>query len=67
MLLVPALIIYLFLKGKHLLHGLLFGLLFGTILGLALELLPVSQVLSLDLENYAARSFIIDGINERLA
>jgi Na+/H+ antiporter NhaC len=63
MLLVPALIIYLFLKGKHLLHGLLFGLLFGTALGLSLELLPVSQVLSLDLENYAARSFVIDGIN----
>lgn len=63
MLLVPALVIYLFLKGKHLLHGLLFGLLFGTILGLILELLPLSEVLSLDLENYAARSFVIDGIN----
>lgn len=63
MLLVPALIIYLFLKGKHLLHGLLFGLLFGTSVGLVLELLPVSEVLSLDLENFAARSFVIDGIN----
>ena len=39
MLLVPALIIFLFLKGKHLLHGLLFGLLFGTGLGLTLGLL----------------------------
>lgn len=63
MLLVPALVIYLFLKGKHLLHGLLFGLLFGTVLGLILELLPLSEVLSLDLENFAARSFVIDGIN----
>lgn len=63
MLLVPAFIIYLFLKGKHLLHGLLFGLLFGTILGLVLNLLPLTQVISLDLENFAAKSFIIDGIN----
>ncbi len=63
MLLVPAFVIYLFLKGKHLLHGLLFGLLFGTLLGLILGLLPISEVLSLDLENFAAKSFIIDGIN----
>ncbi len=63
MLLVPAYIIYLFLKGKHLLHGLLFGVLLGTFLGLALNLLPWSQVLSLDLENFVAKSFIIDGIN----
>lgn len=63
MLLVPAFVIYLFLKGKHLLHGLLFGLLFGTLLGLVLGLLPISNLLSLDLENFAASSFVIDGIN----
>ncbi|TMM56807.1 hypothetical protein FEE95_09910 [Maribacter algarum] len=63
MLLVPSFIIYLFLKGKHLLHGLLFGLLFGTILGFVLGLLPLNQIISLDLENFAAKSFIIDGIN----
>jgi len=63
MLFVPAIIIYLFLKGKHLLHGLLFGLVFGTVLGLILGLLPLTEVLSLDLENFAAKSFIIDGIN----
>jgi len=63
MLIAPAFIIYLFLKGKHLIHGLLFGLLFGTILGLALGLLPLSELISLDLENFAAKSFVIDGIN----
>lgn len=63
MLLAPVLIIYLFLKGKHLLHGLLFGLMFGTILGLASGLLPMEQLISLDLENFAAKSFVIDGIN----
>ncbi len=63
MLTVPAFIILLFLKGKHLLHGLLFGLIFGTIVGLASGLLSLQQVISLDLENFVAKSFVIDGIN----
>lgn len=63
MLLVPALIITLFLRGKHLLEGLLLGLLFGVILGLLLGLLPLQQLFSLDLENFTAKSFVIDGIN----
>jgi len=63
MLLVPALIIYLFLRGKHLLYGLLMGLMFGVVLGLSLGLLPVEQLFSLDLDNFTARSFVIDGIN----
>jgi Na+/H+ antiporter NhaC len=63
MLLVPMYIVYLFLKGKHLLHGLLLGLLFGIVLGLALGLLPLAELFSLDLENFTAKSLVIDGIN----
>lgn len=63
MLLAPVVIIYLFLKGKHLLHGLLLGLLAGVALGWALGLLPVERILSLDLDNFTAKSFVIDGIN----
>ncbi|MCX7553891.1 hypothetical protein OS175_08370 [Marinicella sp. S1101] len=63
MLTVPAFIIFLFLNGKHLLHGLLFGLIFGTLVGLASGLLSLQQVISLDLENFVAKSFVIDGIN----
>lgn len=66
MLLVPTVIIYLFLKGKHMLHGLLFGLVFGTFLGFIFDLLPTSQLLSLDLKNFRANSFIIEGINKAL-
>lgn len=66
MLLVPIFIIYLFLNGKHLLHGLLLGLAFGTILGLLSGLLPLSQLISLDVENFRATSFVIDGINKAL-
>ena len=63
MLLVPILIIVLFLRGKHLLHGLLMGLIFGVALGLALGLLPMNKLISLDLDNFTAQSFVIDGIN----
>lgn len=63
MLIVPVVIIYLFLKGKHLLYGLLVGVMVGVVTGLALGLLPVSEVLSLDLEHFTAKSFVIDGIN----
>ncbi|MEM8510301.1 MAG: Na+/H+ antiporter NhaC family protein [Bacteroidota bacterium] len=66
MVLVPIFIIYLFLRGKHLLHGLLLGLLFGTVLGLILGLLPLDSILTLDLENYVAKSFVIDGIDRAL-
>lgn len=63
MILVPVLIIFLFLRGKHLLHGLLLGLVFGTLLGIITGLLPWNEVLSLDKENFVAKSFIIDGMN----
>ena len=63
MLIVPAVIIVLLLKKKHLLHGLLAGLMVGVILGLILKLLPLTRLLSLDLEKFSAKSFVIDGIN----
>jgi Na+/H+ antiporter NhaC len=63
MLLVPILILYLFLKGSHLMQGLLSGLVFGIALSLILGLLTPGQLLSIDPENFTARSFIIDGIN----
>lgn len=63
MILVPALVLLLLLRGRPLLHGLLFGLLAGTLLGLALGLMPVERLMSLDPENFTARSFIIDGLN----
>ncbi len=63
MLLIPVVIIYLLLKGKHLLHGLLTGLMVGVILALIFKLMPLRQLFSLDLKNFTASSFIIDGIN----
>ena len=63
MILVPALIIVLLLRGRHLLEGLLIGLLAGTILGLVLGRLAPGRLLTLDAAEFSAGSFIIDGIN----
>lgn len=63
MLLVPISIVFLFLQGKHLLHGLLLGLLIGVLLGLGLGLLPMEKLFALDVENFTAKSLIIDGVN----
>ncbi len=63
MLLIPVVIIFLLLKGKHLLHGLLAGLMAGVALALVFNLMPLSRLFSLDPENFSASSFIIDGIS----
>ncbi len=63
MIVVPVVIIYLLLKKKHLFHGLLVGLMVGVITSLLFGLLPPAKLLSLDLDNFRATSFIIDGIN----
>jgi len=63
MLIVPVVIIVLLLKKKHLLHGLLAGLMVGVILGLSLSLLSLNRLIALDLEQFSAQSFVIDGIN----
>lgn len=63
MLLVPMAIIVLFLRGKHLLYGLMAGLALGILIGSIFGLLPLSALLDLDLDNFRAKSFVIDGIN----
>jgi Na+/H+ antiporter NhaC len=63
MILSPLLVMALLLRGRHLLHGLLAGIGAALAVGLGLGLLPAEKLLSLDLEQFAARSVIIDGIN----
>jgi Na+/H+ antiporter NhaC len=63
MIFVPIIIIYLFLRGSHLIHGLMFGLISGIIIAMSCGLLSIQEVISLDLDNFVAKSIIIDGIN----
>lgn len=66
MLAVPILVITLLIRGRHLVHGLLVGLMAGIAVGLGFGLLPLSAIISLDRQNFVARSFVIDGINRAL-
>lgn len=63
MILVPIIIIYLFVRGIHLIHGLMYGLFSGIIIALLCGLLSMEDLLSLDRDNFVAKSIIIDGIN----
>jgi Na+/H+ antiporter NhaC len=66
LLLVPAGVIGLLLAGRHLLEGLFFGAASAALVGLALGLLAPADLLHLELENYAARGLIVDGIERAL-
>lgn len=62
MLLVPVGVIVLLLQKRSLLEALLFGLGGALLLGLGAGLLEPNQVLSVDRENFIARSIVLDGM-----
>lgn len=61
MLAVPAFVIALLLRGRHLFEGLLFGILAGFTVALGLGLVQPSQVLRIDAARFGARGLIVDG------
>lgn len=61
MLAVPALVIALLLRGRHLFEGLLFGILAGFTVALGLGLVKPAQVLHIDAARFGARGLIVDG------
>lgn len=66
MLLVPAVVIGLLLRGRHLIEGLLIGVLTSLVVGLGLGLLAWSQVIYIDAANFTAKGLIIDGVTRGL-
>jgi len=66
MLVAPALVIFLLLRGRHLLHGLLAGIATAVFVGLALGLLQPSELLYIDAASYGARGLVVDGITKGL-
>jgi Na+/H+ antiporter NhaC len=62
MLAVPALVIILLLRGRHLFEGLMAGLAGALALSLALGLLTPSQILHVDAERFGARGLIVEGL-----
>lgn len=66
MFLVPAVVIALLLRGRHLVHGLLVGIVVALATGLVLRLFAWSQVMYIDRQAFAAKGLIIDGLNRGL-
>lgn len=66
MLFVPAVVIALLLRGRHLVEGLLIGVLTSLIVGLGLGLIAWSQVMYIDAENFTAKGLVIDGLTRGL-
>ena len=66
MLAVPALVIVLLLRKRHLIEGLLFGIVAATVLGLALGLVAPAAIVHLDTSAFAAKGLIVDGLSRGL-
>ncbi len=62
MLLVPALVVGLLLRRRHLIEGLLIGVMASAALGLVLGLIKPSQLVYIDTEHFIARGLILDGM-----
>jgi Na+/H+ antiporter NhaC len=58
----PVVVIVLLIARKPLLEGLLTGILVAAGIGLALNLIGVEQIISIDVGRYSARGLIIDGM-----
>ncbi|MEO1368586.1 MAG: Na+/H+ antiporter NhaC family protein, partial [Acidobacteriota bacterium] len=63
MLLAPAFVLFLLLRGRHLMVGLLSGIAAALAVGLGLGLLTPHDVLHINPDAFAARGLIVDGLN----
>jgi Na+/H+ antiporter NhaC len=62
MLIVPAAVLALLLKGKTLLEGLLFGIVLAIAVGLGFGLLEPGKLLYIDAASYSARGLLLEGM-----
>ncbi|KGX91870.1 Na+/H+ antiporter NhaC family protein [Pontibacillus marinus] len=62
MILVPALLLFLMIRGHDLVEGLLYSNVFGLFLGLITGLIGFGDILSVNREQFTAGGIIIDGI-----
>lgn len=62
MLIVPAVVLFLCLKKRHLVEALFWGILIGCITGLVFGLIIPSQLFSLDVKKHTAGGIILDGM-----
>lgn len=58
----PAVVVWLLIGGRHLVHGLLAGIGLAALLGLLAGLLAPSQLMYIDAASFSARGLIVEGL-----
>ncbi|HXV59401.1 MAG TPA: Na+/H+ antiporter NhaC family protein [Vicinamibacteria bacterium] len=62
MLIVPAGVLLLLLRGRHLLEGLFFGIALAILLGVTFELFEPSRLLTIDATSFRASGIVLEGM-----
>ncbi len=63
MLIVPILLIIMMIRGTHMLVALSASIVIGLIVGVVSGLLPVSDILIIDMDSFSVSGVLVDGIN----
>ncbi|WP_408011093.1 Na+/H+ antiporter NhaC family protein [Pseudalkalibacillus sp. A8] len=66
MLVVPVLLMYMMIKGQHLVTALLYSIFAGLVVALLAGLIRLSDILLVNKEQFSASGIVIDGINGML-
>ena len=66
MLAVPALVLTVLIRQRHLVEGLIYGIVSAAVLGLVLGRFQVTDLLSIDHENFIATGLLLDGMRRAI-
>lgn len=66
MLTVPALVLTVLIRQRHLVEGLIYGIVGAAVLGLALRRFSVPDLLSIDPDNFIATGLLLDGMRRAI-
>ena len=66
MLAIPALVLTVLIRGRHLMEGLIYGIVSAAILGLLLGRFGLADLLSIDRDNFIATGLLLDGMRRAI-
>lgn len=66
MLIIPFVLIFLMIKGVHMMVALMSATVLGLVVGVVSGLLPIGQILIIDMNSFSVGGVLVDGINGML-
>lgn len=63
MLVVPAMLIFMMVRGSHMIVALVYASVVGLIVGVVTGLLPFAHILTIDMDSFSVGGTLVDGIN----